>query len=380
MHPVGCNMAELWLEAMDFERTLSLIEKSSADKVAEKCRDLLGRAFGGENAVNDIDWPESLLDSWMKLETQFGSASSILETTRRINELRHQVEKRRARENRTVKTEKQAKDDGKKQHHSEKPRESKREGQKQHDKPKRPREEQSQNADAGKQSSKRKRDLEGDAAIKKYKVAHDKTEPVDAEMTDAHATGTGGSEERTVFVGNLDPSVEEENLREVFKPCGDIESIRVVKNYGKAAAYAYVNFKVPQAAQRALDLDHTPLITQSGKKRMNVKPFRSNKIARVVFKNVLFVTNLPENITEEALQEMFGECGEVTQLRLYSGPKHVKPGKTPYGYVEFKDETGAEVALELNGMEIEGVPMFCRLSDRPFPVPKPKYCYHYYLY
>ncbi|XP_042879090.1 RNA-binding protein 34-like [Penaeus japonicus] len=65
----------------------------------------------------------------------------------------------------------------------------------------------------------------------------------------------------SVFVGNLPFDAQEEELRDAFKECGDIENIRIVRDrqLGSGKGFGYVNFKAPDAAELALTIDGTPL-------------------------------------------------------------------------------------------------------------------------
>jgi RNA recognition motif-containing protein len=51
---------------------------------------------------------------------------------------------------------------------------------------------------------------------------------------------------RTVFVSNLDYSVSDAAVREVFSSVGDITDLRLVKDFkGRSKGYCYVEFGLP---------------------------------------------------------------------------------------------------------------------------------------
>jgi heterogeneous nuclear ribonucleoprotein R len=56
------------------------------------------------------------------------------------------------------------------------------------------------------------------------------------------------------------------------------------------------------------------------------------------------VRNLPENVTEEQLRELFGRHGEVTKVVLLEQ----KPGqpKRDFGFVHYADHSSAMKAIE----------------------------------
>lgn len=68
---------------------------------------------------------------------------------------------------------------------------------------------------------------------------------------------------------------------------------------------------------------------------------------------VVYVRNLPDSVTEEQLQKLFGHHGEVTKVVLPSS----KPGqaKRDFGFVHFSDRASALKAIEKTEVyELEG--------------------------
>ncbi|XP_067014696.2 squamous cell carcinoma antigen recognized by T-cells 3 isoform X2 [Anabrus simplex] len=65
---------------------------------------------------------------------------------------------------------------------------------------------------------------------------------------------------RTVFVSNLDYSLEESTLREQFAGVGTITDLRMVKDFkGRFKGFGYVEFSSPAEAAEALKKDHHPI-------------------------------------------------------------------------------------------------------------------------
>nr|XP_033324360.1 RNA-binding protein 34-like [Megalopta genalis] len=73
-----------------------------------------------------------------------------------------------------------------------------------------------------------------------------------------------------VFVGNLHFNIEENAVRKHFKGCGEIESIRIIKDNktGIGKGFGYVNFKTEDAVSLALELNGTSLQNRE----LRVKP------------------------------------------------------------------------------------------------------------
>jgi len=66
----------------------------------------------------------------------------------------------------------------------------------------------------------------------------------------------------------------------------------------------------------------------------------------------VFVKNLPYNMTEEQLGDLFSHCGTINGIRFVfnSATKNFKG----FCYVEFVDPLSVKKAIEMNGKEIEG--------------------------
>ncbi|XP_034663644.1 RNA-binding protein 34 [Drosophila subobscura] len=88
-------------------------------------------------------------------------------------------------------------------------------------------------------------------------------------VTPAAKSGGGGGDnnlpqdadaKRTIFVGSLKYSANEEKLREIFSSCGEIDYIRCLQEGEKGCkGVAYVCFKKPDAVGLALELNQTLL-------------------------------------------------------------------------------------------------------------------------
>ena len=69
----------------------------------------------------------------------------------------------------------------------------------------------------------------------------------------------------------------------------------------------------------------------------------------------LYVGNLPFSATEDELQALFAEHGDVQSVKLISDRDTGRP--RGFGFVEM-DETGAKAAIAaLNGTEMDGRPL-----------------------
>lgn len=66
----------------------------------------------------------------------------------------------------------------------------------------------------------------------------------------------------------------------------------------------------------------------------------------------LYVGNLPYSATEESLNELFSETGEVTSVTLIKDRETGRP--KGFGFIEMKDQEAVEAAIKrFNGSMLE---------------------------
>uniref|UniRef100_A0A8I6YP00 PABP n=1 Tax=Hordeum vulgare subsp. vulgare TaxID=112509 RepID=A0A8I6YP00_HORVV len=154
----------------------------------------------------------------------------------------------------------------------------------------------------------------------------------------------------SLYVGDLDVSVQDAQLFDVFSQVGSVVSVRVCRdvNTRMSLGYAYVNFSSPADAARALEmLNFTPV---------NGKPIRimySNRdpSSRKSGAANIFIKNLSESTTEDNLKELFGNFGPITSVIVV----RADDGKSRcFGFVNFENPDDAVHAVEdLNGKKFD---------------------------
>ena len=138
----------------------------------------------------------------------------------------------------------------------------------------------------------------------------------------------------SLYVSNLDESVNEGMLFEMFRPMGSVVSLRVVKDENnKSLGYAYVNFSSQENAEEA--------ITQLNGTEVNGTPCSISHQKRRSGKNTIFVSNLPENTNNEELTEVLSEFGKITSMKIVPSMN-----RRLQGYVEFENEDEMRSAIE----------------------------------
>lgn len=177
-------------------------------------------------------------------------------------------------------------------------------------------------------------------------------------------------ETRTVFVGNIPSTCTRRQIRQLFKTCGKVETVRVrclqVKE-GKlprkvamrthkqlmeeSTFNAYVVFSLEDEAEKSLKLNGRLLngrhlrVDLVSKKNME----RKHKETQLS----VFVGNLPFTADEEKLRSCFSNCGDVESVRIIRDAK-TGIGKG-FGFVSFSDKSGVMFAVKQNRrIELDG--------------------------
>ncbi|CAL1544489.1 unnamed protein product [Lymnaea stagnalis] len=173
----------------------------------------------------------------------------------------------------------------------------------------------------------------------------------------------------TAFISNLDFSLEEERLKEVFQKCGEIVNIRLVRNYkGKSKGFGYVEFTDSNAVLQALKLDREfvdgrPMFVSRCEDRTVAKQPPQFKFPTQLEKNKLFVKGLPFTVTKEDVEAIFKEHGKIKEIRMVTyrngSPKGI-------AYVEYEDEQSAgQAVLKTDGLVIGEHTVSVAISNPP---------------
>jgi polyadenylate-binding protein len=161
-----------------------------------------------------------------------------------------------------------------------------------------------------------------------------------------------------VFVKNLDGGMTNKELYEIFRPYGEIFSVKLAQDYkGVSKGYGYIQYYNPEDATKAIEAMNDKEL--AGKNlivdiyKANTRHDRDSQR----FTNV-FVKNLPPHIqTSEDLGKLFKEFGERTSVGIFSQEYKGKVGY--YGFVNFaKPEDAAKAVAAMNNKEIDGTTLF----------------------
>ncbi|XP_045809594.1 polyadenylate-binding protein 3-like [Trifolium pratense] len=194
-----------------------------------------------------------------------------------------------------------------------------------------------------------------------------------APATAALTTG-GPFANASLYVGDLEGSVNEGQLFDLFSQVAQVVSIRVCRDQTRRSSlgYAYVNFTNAQDAANAKELlNFTPL---NGKPIRIMFSQRDPSVRKSGSGNV-FIKNLDTSIDHKALHDTFAVFGTVLSCKVALDSSGQSKG---YGFVQYEHEEAAKSAIkQLNGMLINDkqvyVGFFVRHQERVRTNGSPKF-------
>ncbi|KAI4593402.1 Splicing factor [Pestalotiopsis sp. 9143b] len=125
----------------------------------------------------------------------------------------------------------------------------------------------------------------------------------------------------TIYVCNYPPTADEEYISKLFKPCGEVFSIRFPSlKYNTHRRFCYVSFEDAEAAAKATDLDGKLLDSKYKLISKYSNPTGKKKREGAVAEGrELRIKNTSQKTTEDDLRSMFEKHGVVSSVNILKG-------------------------------------------------------------
>jgi len=169
--------------------------------------------------------------------------------------------------------------------------------------------------------------------------------------------GAGESKYTNLFVNNLPAGFSADQLKELFKPYGEIVSAEMNAKENGAGFVCYASHTDAASA-----LEATNLKLKVGDQSLFVSPhiYRKQKVAsmanpiaqtmREQFRSNLFVKFIPKAVSKEELMKEFGKAGEIASIKLKDHEQKIN-GESfvnyQIGYVLYSEIEGAQKCIRL---------------------------------
>jgi polyadenylate-binding protein len=160
-----------------------------------------------------------------------------------------------------------------------------------------------------------------------------------------------------IFIKNLDASIDNKALHDLFSTFGNILSCKVsLDEAGNSKGYGFVHFEHKEAGEAAIAKINGLLLND---KKVFVGPHVSRKERLAQFEEMkasftnVFVKNLDEAVDNEELEGIFTPYGRITSALI--GIDEATGKSKCFGFVNFAEHEAAERAVvALNGTEHRG--------------------------
>ena len=146
----------------------------------------------------------------------------------------------------------------------------------------------------------------------------------------------------TLHIGNLDKSVDEARLVELFSRFGKVKSVKIVKDMytQESKGFGFIVVSNQQEAEQAKQaLNHEKI----GRKEIMISLYKKPSTSEVDLKANIMVKNLDRRVTGRQLEAACSKYGKVLDCRIKDD---LDGNSLGYGYVQFENEEASNNCIQ----------------------------------
>ncbi|CAD7962803.1 unnamed protein product [Amoebophrya sp. A120] len=166
-----------------------------------------------------------------------------------------------------------------------------------------------------------------------------------------------------LFIGGLEESVKDEDLRSKFSEFGEVNSAVVMMRDGVSRKFGFVSYKTEPEFAAAIICPHVEI---NGKK-IDVKVAQMPRGQHFPTEGKLYIGDLGESMTNDMLKEYFSSLGEVLSATVMMD--HGTQKSKGFGFVQFSEPKQAYDVMRKPHM-INGTQVVVKSSANNAPVGK----------
>jgi len=179
-----------------------------------------------------------------------------------------------------------------------------------------------------------------------------------------------------IYINNLDESVSDDKLKELFAPHGVIKSCVVMKGEdGKSKGFGFINYDTPEEAEKAVnemngkEIGGKAIYAGRAQKKSERESELRSKFEQMKMEHMqkyqgvnLYIKNLDDDYDDDKLRAVFAAYGTVTSCKVMRDNKNNSKG---FGFVCFSNpEEATRAVTEMNGKIIGNKPLYVALAQR----------------
>jgi RNA recognition motif-containing protein len=154
--------------------------------------------------------------------------------------------------------------------------------------------------------------------------------------------------QNTLWIGDIDPWMDESYIENIFSSIAPIKSIKVMKKFGQSIGYGFIEFETEEIATNVLQTYNGKSIVGYNK-LLKLSRAQYNLSKKGEEEVQIYICDMDLNINEDQLKEFFTQSfSSVVSAKIICDPiTRVSKG---YGFVKFSNSEDANKAVvEMNG-------------------------------